>query len=43
MNFIEIFGLAFLALVVINLISMIWAIKKAPVNENPNVVIEQEV
>jgi hypothetical protein len=43
MNFFEIFGLAFLVLVVINLISMIWAIKKAPINETPNVTSEQEV
>jgi len=37
MNVLEVFGIAFIALVVINLISMIWAIK------NINLTKEQEI
>ncbi len=43
MNVFEVLGLAFGALVVINLVSMIWAIKKAPQKETANFTREQEI
>ena len=42
MNIFEVFGLAFITVVAINLVSMIWAIKKAPRSETPNITNEQE-
>jgi len=42
MNVLEVFGLAFIVVVIINLISMVWAIKKAPRNETPITTNEQE-
>ncbi len=42
MNVFEVFGVAFLVLVIANLVSMIWAIKNARCIETPNLTNEQE-
>lgn len=43
MNIFEIIGAAFIAIVVINLATMIWAVKKARLQESLNLNNEQEV
>lgn len=43
MNVLEVFGLAFIALVFINLTSMIWAIKNARLNETQNIIKEHGI
>jgi hypothetical protein len=43
MNVLEVFGLAFIVVVIINLISMVWAIKKARLIQSINLTSEQEV
>ena len=43
MNLLEVFGLAFIALVLINLTAMVWAIRNARLNEKLSVTKEQVV
>ena len=43
MKVFEVFGLAFIGLVVINLISMTWAIKKARFDDNSILEIETQI
>ena len=42
MNVLEVFGLAFIVLVIINVTSMIWAVKHARINETLNITKAQE-
>jgi len=43
MNVLEVLGLAFIALVLINLTSLIWAIKNARLDEKLEITKEQEM